>query len=79
MERSQVLEKLNEIFIDVMDNDNIVLSEDTTSNDIEEWDSLTHMHLVIEIQREFKVRFSSSETMKWKNVGELVESIIQKI
>lgn len=79
MERREILEKLNEIFIDVMDNDNIVLSEDTTSNDIEEWDSLTHMHLVIEIQREFKVRFSSSETMKWKNVGELVESIIQKM
>lgn len=79
MERREILEKLNEIFRDVMDNDNIVLSEDTTSNDIEEWDSLTHMHLVIEIQREFKVRFSSSETMKWKNVGELVESIIQKM
>lgn len=78
MERKEIIEKLNDIFIDVMDNDEISIAESTTSNDIEEWDSLTHVHLVVEIQRAFGINFSAKEMMNWNNVGEMVDSIIQK-
>lgn len=77
MDRKELLSRLNEIFIDVLDNEDIVLSESTTSNDIEEWDSLTHVHLCVEIQDELGVRFSASEMQKWKNVGEMMDSILK--
>ncbi len=79
MERNVILTQLNDIFVDVMDNDDIIISESTTSDDIEEWDSLTHVHLVVEIQRHFNVNFSAKEMMSWKNVGQLVDSLAQKM
>ena len=79
MDKSEILKNLNEVFIDILDNDDIVLSESTTANDIEEWDSLTHIQLVVAIERRFKIRFDSAEIQKWKNVGELCDSIAAKL
>jgi acyl carrier protein len=79
MERNEVLKQVNDIFIDVLDNENIVLSDQTTANDIEEWDSLAHVHLVVAIERSFKLRFSSKEIQSWENVGEMIDSICSKI
>jgi acyl carrier protein len=79
MERSAILEKLNGIFTDVLDNDDIKISETSTANDIEEWDSLTHIQLVVAIEKSFKVKFTTYEIQIWKNVGDMVNSIQAKL
>lgn len=79
MERKEVFEKLTEIFRQVMDNDEIVLEENTTAEDIEEWDSLAHVQLIEKIENVFGLRFSAKEMMSWDDVGEFVDTILEKI
>lgn len=79
MEREQVLNQLQEIFRDTLDEQDIVLNFDTTANDVEGWDSLTHIHLVVSIEKHFKLRFTSKEIQGWKNIGELSDGIIAKL
>lgn len=79
MERKEVFEKLTEIFRQVMDNDEIVLEENTTAEDIEEWDSLAHVQLIEKIESVFGLRFSAKEMMSWDDVGEFVDTILEKI
>ena len=79
MERQEIFEKLNEIFCDVLDLDEVELTDETSADDIEEWDSLSHIQLIVAIEKEFKLKFTSKEIMSWKNVGEMVDSIIEKI
>ena len=78
MERKDIYPKLNEIFADVFDIDDINVTDETNSSDIEEWDSLANIHLIIAIQKQFGVKFSSAEIIGWKNVGEMIDSIIEK-
>ena len=78
MERKEIFEKLTEIFRDVMDNEEIVLEETTTAEDIEEWDSLAQIQLVVAIEKAFGVKFNSQEIVDWKNVGDMVNSILNK-
>ena len=77
-ERSEILERVTKVFRDEFDNDDLVITDETTADDVEEWDSLSHVQLICSIEKEFKIRFSSKEIMKWRNVGELVDSIISK-
>lgn len=79
MERKDIYSKLNEIFIDVLDLDEVELTDDTSANDIEEWDSLSHIQLIVAVEKTFGIKFTSLEIMKWKNVGEMVDSILEKI
>lgn len=79
MDRSEILKQVNGIFTDIIDEENIKLSPETTANDIEGWDSLTHIQLVVAIEKHFKIRFNSKEIQGWKNIGELVDSISGKI
>ena len=80
MERKEIFEKLNEIFEDVLDLDETPNMTDATSaDDIEEWDSLSHIQLIVAIEKEFKLKFTSLEIMKWNNVGEMVDSMMQKL
>lgn len=79
MERKEIFEKLTEIFRDVMDNDEIVLEENTTAEDIEEWDSLAHVQLIEKIESVFGLKFSAKEMMSWEDVGEFVNSIEEKL
>lgn len=79
MGRKEIFEKLNEIFIDVLDLDEVELTENTSANDIEEWDSLSHIQLIVAIEKAFKIRFTSLEIMKWANVGEMVDSMESKL
>ena len=79
MEREEVFSKLNEIFIDVLDLDEVELTDATSANDIEEWDSLSHIQLIVAVEKTFGIKFTSLEIMKWKNVGEMVDSILEKI
>ena len=79
MERKIIFEKLNEIFIDILDLDECELTEDTSADDIEEWDSLSHIQLIVAIEKAFKIKFTSLEIMKWANVGEMVNSMEEKL
>ena len=78
MERSQIIEEVQEIFREVLDNEDIVLANETTADDIEEWDSLTHIQLIVAIEKHFKIRFTSREILSWQNVGQLIDSIAAK-
>jgi acyl carrier protein len=79
MEYSQVLKEVNDIFIDIIDNEYIVLKDASSAADVEGWDSLTHIQLVVAIEKHFKIRFTSKEIQSWKTVGELVDNINSKI
>ncbi len=80
MERKEIFSKLNEIFEDVLDLDETPQLTDTTSaNDIEEWDSLSHIQLIVAIEKAFKLKFTSQEILKWNNVGEMVDTITSRL
>ena len=79
MNKSEVIEKLQEVLCDVFDNDKIVVTEDTVAEDIEEWDSLAHIQLIHELEKVFSIKLTAKEIMSWDNVGEMAESIIQKM
>ncbi|PWA04052.1 acyl carrier protein [Flavobacterium psychrotolerans] len=78
MERNEILKQVNAIFIDTLDDDDVVIEEITTANDVEEWDSLTHIQLVVAIEKHFKIRFTSKEIQSWNNVGEMLNCIQEK-
>lgn len=79
MERNEIFEKLTVIFRDVMDNDEIVLEDSTSANDIEEWDSLAHVQLTERIEEEFGLKFSAKEMASWVDVGEMVDFMEKKL
>ncbi|KAA6322095.1 Acyl carrier protein [termite gut metagenome] len=79
MENLELLAKVQEIFIDVLDNEDIVLTENTTANDIEEWDSLSHIQIIVAIEKQFQIKFASKEILSWRNVGEMIGCIKIKL
>lgn len=79
MEREEIYEKLNGIFRDVFDDDSITVNAMTTSDDIEDWDSLEHINLLVAIEAEFHIKFDMEEVLVMKNVGEMVDTILEKI
>lgn len=79
MEKSEILKQLNAIFIDVLDDDDIVLTYDTTADDVENWDSLNHIQLVVAIEKKFKVRFTTKEIQGWANIDGVINSITGKL
>lgn len=75
MERKEIIYILDEIFEDIIDEGPVNLSETTISKDVDGWDSLTNIQLVVAIEKRFDIRFSSEEIMSWKNIGEMIDSI----
>lgn len=78
MDRTQILAEVQEIFQDVLDNEDIELASETVADDIEEWDSLSHIQLIVAIEKHFKLKFTSKEILSWKNVGEMIDCIATK-
>jgi acyl carrier protein len=74
-----ILNKLTEIMRDVFDDDGIEPTEAMTANDVEGWDSLSHIRLMVSIERRFNIKFTNTEVEKLQNVGELVKAIESKI
>lgn len=79
MDKKEILSKVQEIFHNQLDDESIVLSEETTANDVEDWDSLTHIMLVVAIEKNFKIKFASQEILSWKTVGEMIDNIAIKL
>lgn len=78
MERTEILNEVQGIFRDILDNEEIELSNATTADDIDEWDSLTHIQLIVAIEKQFKIKFTSKEILSWNNVGEMIDCIASK-
>lgn len=74
-----ILEQLTPIFRQVFDDETIVLSRETTADDIDGWDSLSHMNLVVAVELAFKVRFALGELQGLKNVGHLADLVDRKL
>jgi acyl carrier protein len=79
MDKSEILSQLEVIFRNVLDNKSINLNENSSAEDIEEWDSLAHVQLIGVIQDKFGIRFSAKEMLSWENVGQMVDCIAGKI
>ena len=79
MTRENIYEKLNEVFRDVFDDEDITVTDTTTAEDIEDWDSLEHINLVVAAEKCFGIKFSMGEVSGMKNVGEMVDIITQRI
>lgn len=79
MELKGVFDRVQDVFRDIFDEDDLVISQETTASDVDGWDSLSHIQLIVAIEKEFKIKFSSKEILSWKNVGELLNSVQEKV
>lgn len=79
MTREEVYEALNEIFRDVFDDEDISVCDTTTAEDIEDWDSLEHINLTVAIEKRFNIKFTMEEVTTMKNVGAMVDIILERI
>ena len=75
MDEAPIYSRLEEIFHDVFDDDSIAVTPELSAADVDGWDSLTHIRLLLTVEKAFKVKFSTSEIGKLKNVGDLVKLI----
>ncbi len=78
MTREEIMEKVNGIFRDVFDDETLVITDSTNSDDIEDWDSLEHISLIISMEKEFDMKFDIKEVNKLENVGQMVDMIYDK-
>ncbi len=74
-----IMEPLTNIFREVFDDDDISLSPEMTADDVDGWDSLSHVNLIVTIESRFSIRFSQKELLTFKNVGDLMSSIESKL
>lgn len=79
MKREEIFNALDEVFKDLFDDESIAVGETTTADDIEEWDSLEHINLVIAVEKRFGIKFTMGEVTSMKNVGEMVDIIMKRI
>ncbi len=77
MDRQDIIDRLNEVFSDVFDDDEIEVDEETTADDIEDWDSIEHINLISAVESEFGIRFKMGEVSGMNDVGEMI-SIIEE-
>ena len=75
----EVQERLNKIFCEVFDDDDIKITPETTANDVDGWDSLSHVNLITTIEARFTIRFTQKELLKQRNVGDLIADIDRKL
>jgi acyl carrier protein len=79
MERNEVLDKLTAIFRKVLNNASLTLTNELTANDVENWDSLTHMLIISDIESVFSIKLKLKELNKMRNVGDMIETICSKL
>ena len=79
MTEEEISERLNEVFRDVFDDETIEVDDLTTADDIDDWDSLEHINLIAAVEKEFGIKFRMGEVSTMKDVGEMVEIIMDRI
>jgi acyl carrier protein len=79
MEHDEIIKEVNKIFIEVFEDDSIVLHDNTTTEDIPVWDSLNHIQMVTAVEKHFKIRFDLNELLNFKDVGDLCRGIKGKM
>lgn len=79
MDEAELYSRLSDIFQDVFDDDSIKLNAELSAKDVDGWDSLTHIRLILTVERAFKIKFSTSEIGKLQNVGDLVNLIKARV
>jgi len=79
MERNDILARVQEVFREELELDDLILNDKTTADDVEEWDSLSHVQLVVALEKAFGIKFTSREILSWDNVGDLVDCINKKL
>ena len=79
MERNEILKRVEEIFREELEQEELILTEETTAEDVEGWDSLSHVQLVAAMEEAFGIEFKSREILSWDNVGDLIDSIEKKL
>lgn len=79
MTREEVLGQVQEIFRSVFDDESLAVTRDTSAKDIEDWDSMEHINLIVAMEKSFHVKFSIEEAGSLQNVGEMVDLILQKL
>lgn len=78
MDKKNIQDKLTDIFKDVFDDDNISISDDTTADDIDDWDSLSQIRIIATIEKEFSIKFAFEEVASLNNVGDMIKIIEDK-
>ena len=78
MTGEEVVEKLTAIFHDVMENNMIILTDELTAEDVEEWDSFSHMRLIFSVEKAFEIQFSTAEIGRLDNVGSLISLVRER-
>tara|TARA_A100001011_G_C13994411_1_gene708650 strand:+ start:467 stop:709 length:243 start_codon:yes stop_codon:yes gene_type:complete len=79
MDKQQIIKAINPIFKNIFDDENLEINENSNSDNIDGWDSLNHILLVVEIEKKLNIRFSSGEISNFDNVGEMCEAISEKL
>ena len=79
MSNEEILKRLTPIFQDIFDDENIIVTRETSAKDIEDWDSFSQIRLVAAIEKDFKIKFKFGELNSLHNVGEMVDVIKEKI
>lgn len=79
MERTEIIEKLTSVFQEVFSDNCLVLNDEMTANDVEKWDSLTHMLMISTVEEQFGVKFKLKELNKLKKVGDIIDTLEEKL
>lgn len=79
MNNQEILNKVSETLKNIFDDQSLVIQENTSADDIDEWDSLTHIQIVAELENVFQIKFALGELMGLQNVGDMVNLIQNKI
>lgn len=75
MEKKEIMAKLQEVFVEVFDDESLVVEENTTAGDVDEWDSLMHLQLIANVEETFGMHFTLGEINNFANVGEMADCI----
>ncbi|MBO7520801.1 MAG: acyl carrier protein [Opitutales bacterium] len=79
MTQDEILKKIQEAFIEVLDDDKIKISPQTSPENLEAWDSFAHIQIVLALEKSLKIKFQSKEVFGWQNAGDIADSIAKKL
>lgn len=79
MERNEIMARVEEIFREQLELEDLELTDETTADDVEEWDSLSHVQLVVALEKAFSLKFTSREILSWDKVGDLIDCLQKKL